>query len=204
MIETVLELVPAYGLYIVVLSTFLSCLAVPIPSSLIMLTAGAFVAAGDLPKTGTVGLAFLGAVMGDQLGYALGRSGSAWLGHRGAASSAMIAKARAMTDRHGGWAVFLSRWLLSPLGPYMNFVTGVARMDWWRFTLWGALGEALWVSLYVGAGFFFAGQIMAVAEIAGNLSGALAAGAVTVVLGLWLREALKADRHRKTDAVDSV
>ena len=48
MIETILALVPTYGLLLVALGTFLSCLALPVPSSLIMLSAGGFAAAGDL------------------------------------------------------------------------------------------------------------------------------------------------------------
>ncbi len=194
MIDTVLALVPAYGLYIVTGATFLSCLAVPIPSSLIMLTAGAFVAAGDLSASGTFTLALAGAVFGDQAGYALGRAGGGWLGRLKGKSAELIGKARALAARHGGLGVFLSRWLLSPLGPYMNFATGAARMPWARFTLWGMAGELVWVTLYIALGYAFAGQVEAVADIAGSFSGALAAGAVTVGLGLWLRAALRADR----------
>ena len=203
MIETLLDLVPRYGLWIVALATYVSCLGAPIPSSLIMLTAGAFVAAGDLPLVWTAGLAYAGAVAGDQTGFRLGRTGGALVARLGGGdgkTAVLVARAAALADRHGGWGVFLSRWLLSPLGPYMNFVSGAARMGWARFTAWGAAGEAVWVSLYVGLGYGFAGQIQAVADIAGNFSGALAAGAVTVGLGLWLRAALRADRKRRLGA----
>jgi membrane protein DedA with SNARE-associated domain len=108
----------------------------------------------------------------------------------------MIAKARGLLDRHGGAAVFLSRWLFSPLGPYVNLVTGAARMPWLRFALWDALGEGVWVALYLGLGYTFGSQIEAVAELAANFSGILAAGAVALGLGLWLRALLRAD-HRK-------
>lgn len=200
MTETLFQLVPVYGLYVVAISTFLSCLAVPIPSSLIMLTAGAFVAAGDLPGPLTAGLALLGALLGDQVGFALGHSGANWFAYVSGKTAAMIEKARAMTLRYGGWAVFLSRWMFSPLGPYMNLVTGFSRMNWWRFTFWGSLGEAVWVAIYLGTGFFFAGQIMAIADIARNVSGALAAGVVTVGLGLWLRSVLNAERKNAGSA----
>jgi hypothetical protein len=46
MTETILALVPVYGLALIALATFLSCLALPIPSSLIMLSAGGFGAGG--------------------------------------------------------------------------------------------------------------------------------------------------------------
>lgn len=189
MIETVLNLVLAYGSYIVALSTFLSCLAIPIPASMIMMTAGAFVATGDLSGPGTAGMALAGAVLGDQVGFAIGRSGAPWLWRATGKSARMLDRARDLTARHGAWAVFLSRWLFSPLGPYSNLVAGLTRMDWWRFSVWGSLGEAVWVGCYLGIGFFFASQIVAVADIASNVSGALAAGAVTIGLGwlIWAR-----------------
>ncbi len=196
MIDTILSLVPVYGGYIVALATFLSCLALPIPSSLIMLTAGAFVASGDLGAVSTAALAFAGAVAGDHLGYAIGRRGSGLLHRLRPKPRAMIAKARGLLDRHGGAAVFLSRWLFSPLGPYVNLVTGAAPMPWLRFALWDALGEGVWVALYLGLGYAFGSQIEAVAELAANFSGILAAGAVALGLGLWLRALLRAD-HRK-------
>lgn len=198
MIASALQLVPVYGLWLVGISTFLSCLAVPIPSSLIMLTAGAFVAAGDLSGPATAATALAGAVIGDQVGYAMGRRGSRWLTRSSGKSAKLIDRAQILTDNHGGWAVFLSRWLLSPLGPYVNLATGVARMNWLRFTLWDIAGEAVWVTLYLGAGYVFAGRIEAVAEITGTVSGTLAAGAITIGLGLWLAAVVRADRKRKT------
>lgn len=192
MIDTVLKLVPVYGLYIVSLSTFLSCLALPIPSSLVMLTAGAFVAAGDLPASATIITALAGAVAGDQIGYAIGRTTSSFVGRLTGKSAVLIGKARSLANHHGGWAVFTSRWLFSPLGPYMNFVTGASRMSWLRFTLYDLAGEVVWVTIYISVGYAFAGQIEAIADIAGNFSATLAAGAITVGLGFWLRTALRA------------
>jgi len=197
MIEALLALVPTYGIYVVALSTFLSCLALPIPSSLIMLTAGAFVATGDLHGPTVAGMALAGAVIGDQVGYVIGRAGSGRLDRLKGKPATMVYKARRLVDSHGVWAVFLSRWLLSPLGPYMNFVTGAARMNWLRFTVSDIAGEAVWTSMYLGLGYIFVDQIGAVADIASNFTGALAAGAVAVGLGLWLRAVLRADKRKK-------
>ena len=192
MIETLLALVPTYGIYIVALSTFLSCLALPIPSSLIMLTAGTFVAAGDLNGPTAASMALAGALIGDQVGYAMGRAGSARMDTLTGKPAKMAHKARRMVDGYGVGAVFLSRWFLSPLGPYMNFVTGATRMNWLRFTVSDIAGEAVWVSIYLSLGYAFANQIEAVANIASNFSGAVTAGSIAIALGLWLR----AD-HRK-------
>ena len=69
MTDWLLALVPQYGVWLLVACTFLSCLGLPIPASILMLTAGGFVAAGDLSLTGNVAAALGGAVAGDQAGY---------------------------------------------------------------------------------------------------------------------------------------
>lgn len=197
MIDDLLALVPQFGPPLVGLTTFLSCLALPVPSSLLMLTAGGFAAAGDLALAETALLALAGAVLGDQAGYLIGTTGSAALRRHlsgGGRRAAVAGRAAALAERWGGTGVFLSRWLFSPLGPYVNFAAGAAGIGWPRFTLWGAAGEAVWVTLYVGLGYAFAANIEALASVLGNLSGTLAAGAVTVGLGLWLRASLRPGR----------
>jgi membrane protein DedA with SNARE-associated domain len=79
--------------------------------------------------------------------------------------------------------VFLSRWLASPLGPYINFTSGLTRYNWSRFLFWGALGEAIWVSLYIGIGYAFSAQAQAIADMVGNVIWLLIAAGITVLLG---------------------
>lgn len=193
MTETILGLVPVYGLVLIGVATFLSCLALPIPSSLVMLSAGGFAAAGDLVLWQAAGAALAGAVLGDQLGYQIGRIGGRMAGRAALAPrrAALMAKARDYLRARGPAAVFFSRWLVSPLGPYVNFAGGAARLDWGRFTRAGIAGEAVWVALYVGLGAAFADDILALADLLGSVSGLLAAVAVAAALGLWLRAALR-------------
>lgn len=188
MSETLFALVPVYGAWLVLVATFLSCLAVPAPSSLIMLGAGAFAASGDLSLTVSAGAALGGAVAGDQVGFVIGRRGGEGLVRRLEArpkARGTVRKARAMLHRRGTITVFLTRWLFSPLGPYVNFVGGAMRLPWPHFTMGSVAGESVWVVLYVGLGWVFAGQVAEVSEIASNLAGFLAAGAMVAVLG-WM------------------
>ena len=198
MTEAILGLVPSYGLILVALGTFFSCLALPVPSSLIMLSAGGFAAAGDLVLWQVWAIALIGAVAGDQAGYlvgrhALGRFGGRKLSPR---QAALMARAKDKLHENAEKAVFFSRWLVSPLGPYVNFAGGAARIDWRAFTRAGAAGETLWVTLYVGLGALFADDILALGEMLGTASGLLAALAVTGGLGLWLRAALHERKAR--------
>ena len=68
MTDWFLALVPDYGLWLVALTTFLSCLALPVPSSMLMLAAGGFAAAGDLTLTGAARAALAGAILSAETG----------------------------------------------------------------------------------------------------------------------------------------
>ncbi len=189
MTDTLLSLVATWGVVVIVATTFLSCLALPVPASLVMLAAGAFAATGDLGLIEVTTAAFAGAVAGDHLGYFAARRAAdpleRWIA-RHPRRHAAVARATAYLDRRGGLAVFLTRWLLSPLGPYMNAAAGLARMPLARFSPWEAAGEAVWVAIYVGAGYAAAGSIEAAQAAVGNALGAIAAAAGAAALGVWL------------------
>ncbi len=200
MSETVFTLVTTYGALVIFASAFLSCLAVPIPTSLMMLTGGAFVAAADLQLVQVVLAAFAGAVIGDQAGFFVGRFGGAPLVERLARSPsrrAVLDRARALVDRRGGLGVFLSTWAVAPLGPSVNFIAGATGLGWVRFTLADLLGETIWVALYVGLGYLFAAQVATVAEVMGDVMGLIAALVVALGAAAWIRAVLKAQKARK-------
>ena len=194
MTDWLLGLVPQYGIYLLAAATFFSCLALPFPASILMIAAGGFVASGDLELVTSAAAALGGALIGDQVGYFGGRWGGSRLIERLSARAEPLSKATAFLATRGGIAVFLSRWLAAALGPYVNLAAGAAGLPWLRFTLWGALGEAVWVAVYVGAGFTFSGNLAAASGMAFDVLGLLAAGAVAIGLGYWLFAVLRAER----------
>ena len=131
MTDRLLALVPEHGVLVLFVATFLSCLAVPIPSSLLMLAAGAFVASGDLAALPVAAAALGGAVLGDQLGYGIGHSGGISLWTRllaGRKSGPPARRAAQELHRRAGMTVYFSRWLFSALGPWVNFAAGATRI----------------------------------------------------------------------------
>jgi membrane-associated protein len=175
--DTLLALIPAWGAVLLALVTFASCLAMPIPASLMMLAAGAFAAAGDLTLWTLALAAWGGAMLGDQTGYFLGTFVETFMKRR-ASTRALAERARDLVLRRPGFAIFITRWLLSPLGPYANIAAGASRMNWLTFAAAGAVGEALWVALYIGLGYVFGSEYDRIAALASNASGALASGVV--------------------------
>lgn len=184
-----LGLVPQYGLWLLAATTFFSCLALPFPASILMLTAGGFAAAGDLVLWQCLVAAAAGGIAGDQLGYWAGRGfGATFLSRLRAdpARDRLLARADAMMDRQGVFAVFFSRWLVSPLGPWVNLLAGSTSYGWARFTLAGVAGETVWAGLYVGTGFAFAGNIEAASNMLGSALGMIGGAGAVLALGYWL------------------
>ncbi|MGV8951509.1 MAG: DedA family protein [Cypionkella sp.] len=197
MTDWVLALVPTYGLWLLAATTFLSCLALPFPASILMLTAGGFVAAGDLELVSTLAAAAAGGIAGDQLGYWAGR----WVGapvllrlRRDPARDKLLTRALGIMQARGVIGVFLTRWLFSPLGPWVNLTAGSTGYGWHRFTAAGVAGEAVWAGLYVGMGYGFAGNIEAASSMLGSVLGLVAASTVMLGLGLWLRSLAAASK----------
>lgn len=190
MTDLFFALVASWGLIIIGLSAYFSCLAVPVPTFAVMLAGGAFAAAGDLILWQVLGVAYLAAIAGDQTGFHLGRAGGRWLDARLATRpnrAALFARASVVVDRWGGIGVFFSTWAAAPLGPWVNFAAGAARMNLWRFTLWDAVGEAIWVSGYVTLGYVFGTRLEALTELVADWGGLATAVclALAAAIGLW-------------------
>ncbi|MBT9385015.1 DedA family protein [Pseudooceanicola sp. CBS1P-1] len=199
--EWLLALVPSYGPPLLGGVIFLSCFALPLPASMMLMAAGGFSAVGDLSLPLVLAAAVLGLIAGDQCVYFAGRYGGARLMQHLARRAAPIRRARDMLVERGGIFLFLSRWLFSPIGPYVNFAAGASGLSWPRFVLWGTPGELVWVSIYLGLGYGFAGQLEQASDAALSAVLALGAGA----LALWLgRVLIRAHRRRREAGSDAL
>lgn len=202
MTETLFGYVSTYGLPVIAISAFLSCLAVPIPTFAVMLAGGAFAASGDLVLWQVLACAYLAALLGDQSGFQIGRwGGPAVIGalEKSPTRAAMIAKARTAIARWGEIGVFFSTWLFAPLGPWVNLMAGAVGMSWLRFLAWDAAGEAIWVAGYVLLGFLFGSRLPELADLVGDWVGLVSSAGITLVLGVILARAaiLHRRRHRR-------
>lgn len=192
MTETVFSLVSSYGLWVVAASAFISCLAVPVPTALIMLAAGAFAAAGDLVLWQVWLSGWLAALAGDNTGFHLGRWGGRpflnWVARK-TRRHELIARGEKLVDERGGVGVFFSTWLIAPLGPWVNLIAGTLGLSRWRFALWDTAGETIWVTAYVGLGYAFGTQIDAIAEVLNDWGSVLAALSVAAgfAVAIWVK-----------------
>lgn len=183
-----------YGLPVLFGALLVGSAGVPLPSSLLLVAAGSFVEQGELDLWPVLALSTVGAILGDNVGYAAGRWGGRRLtGRLGrfAGGEKKLEAAEGWLKRHGGAGVFLSRWLLTPLGPVVNLTAGATGYPWPRFLLYDVLGEALWVALYVLLGKLFSERVQALSDILGDLTWAILGLAAAVVLGVLLFKHLR-------------
>lgn len=177
-------LIQTYGPWIIFLSVTLSCLAVPIPSSLMVMTAGGVAAAGDFQFLELIAFAFVGFAVGDQILYWASRGfGTPLIAKlmRRQRTGQVIKRAQTLIDRQGLFAIFLTRTALSPLGPYVGCLSGALKQSWAEFTLSALAGGVVWTICYATLGFAFAGQISQISSLITGLVGIIVAGAVAVV-----------------------
>jgi membrane-associated protein len=167
----------------------IAAIGVPLPITLLLIVVGSMIAQGAMNLWWAIGAAVAGSILGDQAGYAIGRWGgpavvarlSGFLGKR-ASLQDMEAKVKAW----GGPGIFITRWLLSPLGPWVNLASGTAGYPWHRFLFWDILGEMTGAAIYIGLGRFFSDRVMALNAVLGDLTWAIAALLAAIVLGFQL------------------
>jgi len=186
--DYLLSTLGVYGVPVLFVALLVGSVGVPLPASLLLVAAGSFVEQGELNLWPVLMLSATGAILGDQAGYVIGRWGGRRLTQRLGkliGGDNKIESTEAWLRKREGVGVFLSRWLLTPLGPVVNFTAGATQYPWPRFFLYDVLGEVLWVVLYVLLGKFFSDRVQALNDLLGDLTWAILSAVVAIVLGVF-------------------
>ncbi|HSP74557.1 MAG TPA: DedA family protein [Gaiellaceae bacterium] len=191
------HLLVQYGLILLFVVVALESFGVPLPGETALVAGGVLAARGHLSIAAVIGVAATAAIVGDNIGYWVGRTGGrklierAPLAHRYA--DRVLPPAERFFERHGGKTVFIGRFV-SILRFTAAWLAGISEMPWWRFFAWNAAGGIVW-ALGVGLLAFYGGKAAADAI---SHYGAYGAGAVVVavVLGavglhVWRRRMVK-------------
>jgi membrane-associated protein len=124
-------------------------IGVPVPGETALITAAVLARGGDFNIIAVIAIAAGAAVMGDNIGYVIGRAGGRrLLEHPGPLESHrrnLIEKGEPFFARHGAKAVFLGRWFAG-LRIAAAWLAGVNRMHWHVFLFWNALGGIAWAT----------------------------------------------------------
>ncbi|MER7199629.1 DedA family protein [Streptomyces sp. NBC_01003] len=146
-----LDTVPAVAIYALVAGVIgLESLGIPLPGEIVLVSAALLSSQhGDVNPIILGACASAGAVIGDSIGYAIGRKGGrpllAWLGkkfprHFG---EAHVATAERSFEKWGMWAVFFGRFV-ALLRIFAGPLAGVLHMPYWKFLIANFLGGVIW------------------------------------------------------------
>jgi membrane protein DedA with SNARE-associated domain len=146
-----------YGAGAVFLILTFESFGVPLPGESLLIVASILAGRGDISYTTLVLSAWAGAVVGDSIGYLIGRSfGRALLqryGSKVGLTAERLVKVEGVFARYGPAAVAFARFF-DVLRQLNGVVAGSMDMPWRRFVLFNALGAALWVMTWTVAGYY--------------------------------------------------
>jgi len=139
-----------WGYLVVGLATFLENsigAGVIVPGETLVLLGGVYAAIGDLWLPLVIVIVVVGAVLGDNLGFWIGRRyGRGFLeryGRRLFVTPERLAAAERYYATHGGKTIFFARFI--PVVRSVGFiVAGVAHMEWKRFVVYDVAGSLVW------------------------------------------------------------
>jgi membrane-associated protein len=154
---------------------------IPVPGETSLIAAAVLASGGRLQIEVVIAIAAVAAIVGDNIGYLIGRKGGRWLLERPGAFQARrrqtLTEGEAFFERHGPKAVFLGRFVLG-LRVWASWLAGATRMRWRSFLFWNACGGICWAT-GIGLLAYFVGSA------AGNVVetfGLFGLGAVLVLL----------------------
>jgi membrane protein DedA with SNARE-associated domain len=180
----VTHFVQDYGLWFLFGIVCLESAGLWLPGETALIAAGVYASKGHLPIAGVIAVAAVAAIIGDNIGYWLGRELGRRVIYRYAwtkrLADRVMPQAERFFTRHGGKAVFLARFFggVRVTGAWM---AGIARMEWWKFLFWNALGGIVW-AIAVGLVAFYAGKAAADAIAHYGVYGGIAIGVAVVLL----------------------
>jgi len=177
LLQILITSLQAYGYPVLWLIVFVASVGAPLPTSLVLLAAGAFAALGDFDIALLIVITVTASACGDSLGYFIGRRWGSkvlnWLerpGRRRLMSPANIAQSRLSFNRRGAWAIFLSRFLFSALGGVINLIAGSELYPYRRFLPFDIAGQVLGAVIPLTLGYVFGVSWEAVGDILGAFS----------------------------------
>ena len=181
-----------YGLWAIGLLITLEDFGVPVPGETILIAGAIFAGAGRINIVALGVVAFVAAVTGDNIGFAIGHFGGRALALRFGKyvflTEERLDKAENFFDRRGSIVITFARFV-EGLRQANGIIAGITGMHWLRFVIFNAIGAALWVGTWVTVGYFAGNNITTVYHYITLYSYYVLAALVVLIVGyiVWRR-----------------
>ena len=195
LIGRLLASLPDYGAQLLAVVALCCALGVPLPMPVLVLATGALVREGSVPFHLAAAACLAGSLCGESIFYLTGRYAGAWVhGHAGTTLSAAWQKTQQQFMAQAARTVYLTRWLLTPLGIPTSLVAGSQRYAYWRFALCAVAGDLMWVLGYGVAGYALGPQWPAVTEFMGRYGNPVAVATIGATVCYYLQAQVRTKR----------
>jgi membrane protein DedA with SNARE-associated domain len=185
LLAALIDIPPNVGYAAVFALIAVETMGIPVPGETALIGAALLAHDGQLEIVPLVALAAAAAILGDNVGFTIGRHGGRKLFERPGPFHEhrlrMLEHGEPFFERHGPKAVFLGRWV-SGLRIASAWLAGMNRMSWPTFLFWNALGGIAWAAS-IGFAVYALGDV---AEHIIAVAGPIAAGVAVVALVSFL------------------
>jgi membrane protein DedA with SNARE-associated domain len=195
-VSNVIDHHQSWALVLLFLLVAVESSGIPLPGETALVACGVLASQDKLNIAAVIGVAAAAAVIGDNVGYWIGRKGGRALLLRWSLvarhAGKVLPRAERLFARHGGKTVFFGRFV-AVLRITAAWMAGISHMTWWRFLLYNAAGGILWATLVGLVAYFLGGAAADAIQTYGlYAAGGIVAATVGVVLGIrwWERRML--------------
>jgi membrane protein DedA with SNARE-associated domain len=195
----VTQLLLDYGLVLLFLLVAVESAGIPVPGETALVAAAILARPehGHYSLVAVIAVGAAGAIVGDNIGYWLGRAGGRRLLERSRFVSRYADRVLPPSERffakHGGKTIFFARFI-AVLRVTAAWLAGISRMTWWRFLVWNAAGGIVW-AVAVSVLAYYAGKAVADTIDRFGLYGAV----VLIVLAIVFLFGVRAWRRRMVE-----
>jgi membrane protein DedA with SNARE-associated domain len=173
-----------YGYAAVSVGILLEDFGLPTPGETLLISGAIAAAHGTLDITILLPLAWASAVIGDNIGWAIGYYGGRRLvvkhGSRVGITAEKLKRVEGFFDRHGDYVIVFARFVVL-LRQLNGIVAGTLEMGWARFLVLNAIGAALWVGWWGLLAYFLGQEVLDFIRSIGRIEPFLLALAIAVL-----------------------
>lgn len=185
-LESIEDLAQHYGYWVIFFGILLENIGIPLPGETVTLVGGFLAGSDQLNYWFVLGYAVLGAILGGNIGYWVGRYGG-WslmlgIGRVFRVPESRLIAMKTQFSENSAKAVFLGRFV-ALLRVFASPLAGIAEMPYPKFMLYNTLGAATWASVMVTLS-YVAGQFVPLEKVVA-LTGQFSV-VVFVIVGAWI------------------
>jgi membrane-associated protein len=189
LLAAIIDIPPNVGYAAVFALIAVETMGIPVPGETALIAAALLAHDGQLEIVPLVAVASAAAILGDNVGFAIGRHGGRRLFERPGPFHEhrlrVLEQGEPFFAKHGPKAVFLGRWVAG-LRIASAWLAGMNKMSWPTFLFWNALGGIVWASATGFAVYALGDVAEKIFKVAGPAAAALTIVALVAYV-VWRR-----------------